>query len=60
LGRKPLGSLLAEKEVKAAALMYSLIGTTKIYDLNPRDYLSYVFMRVDNVLYPSSGKEFSI
>lgn len=35
----------SEEGARATALMYSLIETAKMYDLNPRDYLSYVFMK---------------
>lgn len=35
----------SEDGAKATSLMYSLIETAKMYGLNPRDYLSYVFMK---------------
>ena len=35
----------SEEGARATALMYSLIETAKMYGLNPRDYLSYVFMK---------------
>ncbi|MFA6774498.1 MAG: IS66 family transposase [Sphaerochaeta sp.] len=35
----------SEEGARATALMYSLIETSKMYDLNPRDYLSYLFMK---------------
>ncbi|HAF85498.1 MAG TPA: IS66 family transposase [Sphaerochaeta sp.] len=35
----------SEEGARATALMYSLIETAKMYGLNPRDYLSYLFMK---------------
>ena len=35
----------SEEGARASALMYSLLETAKMYGLNPRDYLSYVFMK---------------
>ena len=35
----------SENGAKATSLMYSLMETAKMYGLNPRDYLSYVFMK---------------
>jgi hypothetical protein len=35
----------SEDGAKATFLMHCLIKTAKMYGLNPRDYLSYVFMK---------------
>ncbi|MGE4585211.1 MAG: IS66 family transposase [Sphaerochaeta sp.] len=35
----------SEEGARATALMYSLMETAKMHDLNPRDYLSYLFMK---------------
>jgi hypothetical protein len=35
----------SEDGTKATSLMHSLIETAKMYGLNPRDYLSYVFAK---------------
>ncbi|NCB02981.1 MAG: IS66 family transposase [Spirochaetia bacterium] len=35
----------SEDGAKASSLMYSILETAKMYNLNPRDYLSYVFMK---------------
>ena len=35
----------SEEGARASALMYRLLETAKMYGLNPRDYLSYVFMK---------------
>ncbi len=45
LGSKNWISHGSEEGARATALMYSLIETAKMYDLNPRDYLSYLFMK---------------
>ena len=45
LGSKNWVTHGTEEGARATSLMYSLVETAKLYGLNPRDYLSYVFMK---------------